>query len=119
LKIESEDKLFEIIENLIFRDGSFMILLDYIECEYLSSDSISRFISLISIENLSSGIWSSICRRLELPVSLLIPNPRLKTPPDLYLRLDESHPFEGVFFSSLGEMWSKSTQCGFDFDFSE
>jgi hypothetical protein len=62
LKIESEDRLFEIIESLIIQDESFFILLDYIKCEYLSSKSISRFISLISIENLSSGIWSSICR---------------------------------------------------------
>jgi hypothetical protein len=105
LKIPSEDWLFEILEGLIFQNESFVILLDYIECEYLSSESISRFVSLISIENLSYAIWSSICHRLQLSVSPEISNPRLKTPPELNVQLDESHPFEGIF----AHLWSK---CG-------
>jgi hypothetical protein len=69
LKIESEDWLFGIIERLIEENSTFSVLLDYIDCEYLSSSSISRFISLISMENISSSIWSSICRRLSHSIS--------------------------------------------------
>jgi hypothetical protein len=42
---------------------------------------------------------------LQLPVSPGISYPRLKTPPSLDLRLDESRPFEGVF----AYLWAK---CG-------
>jgi hypothetical protein len=105
LQIESEDWLFGIIEALIARDSSFFTLLDFVECQYLSYPSISRFISLLSIESLSWQLWSSICRRLSLSVVLTISNPRLTKAQRENLKLDRSRPFEGVFH----DLWK---ECG-------
>jgi hypothetical protein len=75
LRIESEDWLFGIVNSLIAQNSTFMILLDYLELQYLSVSSISRFISHISVESLNSRLLSSIFRRLSLSVSPPILNP--------------------------------------------
>jgi hypothetical protein len=81
-------------------------LLDHIECKYLSVEGISNFISLISNEPMSSLVWSSLCRRLELPVSVP-PDPR--GPRLIDLDLDRDRPFEGVF-AYLGRQCGKNPQ---------
>jgi hypothetical protein len=101
LKIESEDSLLRIITNRISTDDSLIGLLDYIECKYLSDEAMSTFVSLISMEWMTSSVWSSVCRRLQLPVSLSDPNPR-----DCgWFALHPNRPFDGVF----AHLWR---QCG-------
>jgi hypothetical protein len=102
LKIESEDWLLKIIGDRILRDGSMVGLMDCIECKYLSVEAMSTFVSLISRESMSSSVWSSICSRLQLPVSVPNINPRRhRHSPDL----DRDRPFDGIF----AYLWR---QCG-------
>jgi hypothetical protein len=56
-----------------FRDDSqFATLFEYVRFEYLSSESIQSFISLMEegFDFLTFAIWQSVCRRLSLPVSI-------------------------------------------------
>jgi hypothetical protein len=78
LKIESEDWLLKIVGDRISSDGSLIGLLDYIESKYLSVRAMSDFVSLISPELMSSSVWSSICSRLQLPISVRHRNPRMR-----------------------------------------
>jgi hypothetical protein len=88
LQIEKKDWILCIPNNLIAQTSAFFTLLAVVEMQHLSVSSISRFISHISIELLSSRLWSSICRRLLLLVSPSIDNPRLTILTDTDLRLD-------------------------------
>jgi hypothetical protein len=87
------------------QNSAFLALLDYVEPQYLSVSSNSRFISHISIEFLNSRLWSSICRRLLLSVSSPIANPRMKIPTSTDVKLNRTQPFDGVFH----HLWTK---CG-------
>jgi hypothetical protein len=98
LRIESEDSLFDILENLITHDSAFLPLLNCLEIQYLSVSSISRFISHISIESLNWQLWSSICRRLSLSVFAPISNPRFTISPNSDMKLNRARPFDGVFY---------------------
>jgi hypothetical protein len=94
LTINSEDWLLKIIEDRISNDHSLIDLLDYVECKYLSVEGMSSFISLMSNESMSSSVWSSLCRRLEQPVSVANVNPRTLC---RSVRLNPDRPFDGVF----------------------
>jgi hypothetical protein len=102
LIIESEDWLLKIVGDRISGNDSLIGLLDYIECKYLSVEAMSTFVSLISHESMSTSVWSSICSRLQLPVSASNLNPREHAGS---IRLNRSQPFDGVF----AHLWR---QCG-------
>jgi hypothetical protein len=102
LNIESEDWLLNVVVDRISSDRSLIGLLDYIECKYLSVEAMSVVVSLISGESMSSSVWSSLCSRLRLPVSLSNVNPRAREP---FICLDRSRPFDGVF----AHLWRR---CG-------
>jgi hypothetical protein len=94
LKISSEDWLLNVVKDRVSRDGSLIGLLDYIQCEYLSAEAMSQFLSLISIESMSSSLWSSLCRRLRLPISISNADPRFLASA---IPFDRTRPFDGVF----------------------
>jgi hypothetical protein len=102
LKIVSEDWLLKVIEDRIRSDASLIGLLGYIECIYLGAEGMSAFLSLISIESMSSLVWSSLCRRLQLPVSTSDANPRAMR---YAVPLNPDRRFDGVF----AYLWR---QCG-------
>jgi hypothetical protein len=102
LKIESEDWLLKIVGARISGDGSLIGLLDHIECKYLSVEAMSTFLSLVSRESVGSSVWSSICSRLQLPISIPNDNPRVR---GLSIPLNRDRPFDGVF----AYLWR---QCG-------
>jgi hypothetical protein len=102
LNIESEDWLLKIVKDRISNDSSLIGLLDYIESQYLSVEGISSYVSLISRESMSSSVWSSLCSRLQLPVSVPNGNPRIR---GHLISLDRNRPFDGVF----ARLWR---QCG-------
>jgi hypothetical protein len=104
LKIKSEDWLLNLVSDLISRDCKFAVLLDYIESQYLSVESTSRFTELVwSVgQSMSFCVWSSLCRRLILSVSPTIANPRIR---QRSIPLDRSRPFDGVF----SQLWKS---CG-------
>jgi hypothetical protein len=94
LKITSEDWLLDVVSDRITRDSSLIDLLDFIECNYLSWKGISKFLSLVSTEGMSSAVWSSLCRRLQEPSPEHQENPRQGS---RFFPLDRSRPFDGVF----------------------
>jgi hypothetical protein len=67
LCLRDEDSLLEFIGNM---DSESPILLRHIFCQYLSIESVSAFLSLVSPANIDPLIWSSLCCRLVLPVFL-------------------------------------------------
>jgi hypothetical protein len=102
LRIESEDWLLKVVTDLISRDSKFAVLLDSIECQYLSVESISRFANLVWSSGVNFSVWSSLCRRLIHSVSPTAPNPRVRR---WSILLDRSRPFDGFF----SELWKS---CG-------
>lgn len=65
LRIYDEDTLFDLVVKFIRVYPSFKLsLLSCISCEYLSDSSITFYASMISIEDLTLDIWTSIKRRL-------------------------------------------------------
>jgi hypothetical protein len=65
LRLKDEDSLLEFIGQ-IGRNGP--ILLRYVHSEYLQSESMTVFLDSLSPSDLDPVIWSSLCRRLLLPV---------------------------------------------------
>jgi hypothetical protein len=94
----------KVLKTLIAQDSSYELLIDTIECQYLSADSISQFLELVwsSGQAMNFSIWSSLCRRLVLSVTPLARNPRV---PNLCIFYDSSRPFDGI----LSHLWN---QCG-------
>jgi hypothetical protein len=75
LRVLSEDKLYEFVKNLIERDASYSVLLEFVRFEYLSLESIRGFATLISssFSVLTRSIWESLVPRLILSVSRSTP----------------------------------------------
>jgi hypothetical protein len=67
LRLTDEDSLLAFVCNHFCDPRP---LLGYVQSEYLSVSGISRFLEHISVDNLDSHIWSSLCRRLILPVAI-------------------------------------------------
>jgi hypothetical protein len=63
LMISSEDDLFSYINSHICSDPEYSDLLQFIRIEYLSAESISYFISVLS-DSIDRRFWESISRRL-------------------------------------------------------
>ena len=71
LQIEDEDSLYDFIRSRSEKDLRFTALFEFIYFDYLSISGIENFASFVSenfLENISSGIWRQICRRLILDV---------------------------------------------------
>jgi hypothetical protein len=66
LRLRDEDSLLEFICSL---ECDQPILLRYLYSDFLSCESISVLVNHLSPDTLDSLIWSSLCRRLLLPVS--------------------------------------------------
>ncbi|OHT06397.1 hypothetical protein TRFO_05596 [Tritrichomonas foetus] len=71
LKLYDEDSLFNFILTIVETNDQYSIcefirLLENIQFEYLSHESIEKFISIFELEYLNEKIWLSICQRLLL-----------------------------------------------------
>jgi hypothetical protein len=66
LKLKSEDSLYKMISSLISTDSCYSVLLECVEYEYLSRDSIESFINIIceSFEFLTLEVWHHLRSRL-------------------------------------------------------
>jgi hypothetical protein len=68
LRLESEDSLLDFICSFDLAEE--IVLLRYLRSEYLSIDGMSVLLDRLPDSDLDCLIWSSLCRRLRLPVSL-------------------------------------------------
>jgi Ras-related protein Rab-4B len=73
LLLTDESSLYEMIRTLFYRskDASYFTLLEFVQFEFLPTESIRSAIEMISesFNFLTIGIWESICQRLLLSVS--------------------------------------------------
>jgi hypothetical protein len=65
LCLVDEDSFLDFILSL---GEEYSTLLGYVECRFLSVSGIEKFLSSVSGENVGSGIWNSICRRLQCEI---------------------------------------------------
>jgi hypothetical protein len=79
LQLSSEDSLYDFISSQLSIDRHYFELFEFVRFEFLSTDCISRFISMSfdHFEILNANVWKAICARLILPVSQVSQNPRL------------------------------------------
>jgi hypothetical protein len=77
LKIESEDQLYSLIAARFDRHPDFFKLLEYVRFEFLSVDTISRFVQTSHqyIPLIGESLWARIGQRLVLPVEANHPQP--------------------------------------------
>jgi hypothetical protein len=70
LRLKDEDSFLKFVLSL--EEEKCSILCGYVECQYLSGESMARLLSKISPEDLNPHLWGSICRRLQcnLPNSI-------------------------------------------------
>lgn len=111
LRVKNEDSLFLFLSmyvNEYGQDSKF--LFEYVRAEYLSSESIVTFVSLLSADDMNANLWASIQNRLILDVS---PAPEEKRFVDVQmeqhhlrqseaatkkdLAFDPSRPLDGLF----------------------
>lgn len=64
LKIDDEDSLLNLIIELYTEDDKYSKLFEYVKFCNVSEETMSNFIERFDIDDLSSGIWQSICKRL-------------------------------------------------------
>jgi hypothetical protein len=71
LKLANEDQLFDFISSRVSESSEFFGLFEFVRFEYLSSESIDRFVTLSEdfYEFLNVSIWLQVCVRLCHPVS--------------------------------------------------
>ncbi|OHS99948.1 hypothetical protein TRFO_33513 [Tritrichomonas foetus] len=72
LKLYNEDFLFDFIFSLFEKsidNSKCLKLFENVKFEYLSANSIEKFISIFDFEDITKPIWSSICQRLLLTPS--------------------------------------------------
>jgi hypothetical protein len=79
LKVVSEDSLYDFIVSKTEDDQSFLLLLEFVRFEYLSTSKFRAFIELMltSFDYFNSSLWLSLRSRLSLPVSPETSNDRL------------------------------------------
>ena len=99
LKIEDEDFLFNLIFEIIQNKGEkYIPLLGTIMFQYLSQDSLIKFINNISLNNITTLIWNSICQRL-LNFNILKEkneNQR-KILGEKFFNFEKNQPLNGIF----------------------
>ena len=97
LKIEDEDSLYDFVRSRSENDLSFTSLFEFICFEYLSVDRIENFAFFVMdhlLENISSGIWRQIYRRLILETHSKVKNPHNCRRKEF--RPDESNKLNGI-----------------------
>jgi hypothetical protein len=82
LVLQDEDSLFEVIHRLASVDLSYFGLLEFVRFEFVSDDCMRRAIEFISgsFDSFTFRIWSSLQRRLTLPVKPPSPPTRFSLP---------------------------------------
>jgi hypothetical protein len=102
LRLSSEDSL---LDFLIWLGGESLNLLGCLRSEYLSVRGIDQLLTILSPEELGTELWTSLCRRLRLPLDSSVTDNigcRFRFP---QFPLYPSRPFEGIL-SHL------TTECG-------
>ena len=64
LRLESEDELIDLINELYQKDREFFELYSYVYFKNVSSSKMKEFINIFSIEDMSEEIWQTISSRL-------------------------------------------------------
>jgi hypothetical protein len=90
LRIESEDWLLTLLLEL---GSEFYDFLGLVRAEYLSERAIRQLLASISLEEVSEQLWTSLARRLCLPVKVPDVLPSRHGVPFLF---DSSKPFKGI-----------------------
>ena len=97
LTIRDEDSLYDFVISRSEHDARFVSLFEFIYFEYLSVDRMKHFTSFVSenlLQNIHSGIWARICRRLIIETKLK-GNPRVCTAPEIEV-VYEGKPLNGI-----------------------
>lgn len=63
IRLNSEDQLFEFIQNLCNYNPEFYWLHEHVYFKHLSEDSIRNFFNAFKFEYMTSGIWGSLSKR--------------------------------------------------------
>jgi hypothetical protein len=79
LVVRDEDSVFDVIYRRASSDNSYFRLLEFVRFEFVSVDCMDRALEFISgsFESFTFGIWSSLGRRLRLPITAASPGSRL------------------------------------------
>jgi len=96
LVLLSEDSLFKMI---ISSGDEFECLLGQVDCQYLSDSAICEFLEVISIETLTSELWSSICHRLRHRIDISCDSHRFAKHENTLSYLYSGEPFDGILNS--------------------
>jgi hypothetical protein len=79
ISLDSEDALYQFIRERLQTDSIYFSLFPFVHFEYLSSDSISDFLTLLlqdRLERFDLPVWQSLSNRFILPISDPIPADR-------------------------------------------
>jgi hypothetical protein len=90
LQIESEDSLLDFVLGL---GSDWLSLLGWVRSENLSVSGVDRLLNAICLTDVDSELWSSLCRRLRLPV---YPGSLSECRFRRQFRFDPSEPFGGI-----------------------
>ncbi|OHT17275.1 F5/8 type C domain containing protein [Tritrichomonas foetus] len=70
LKVQTEDDLFNFINQLVKHNGkSYRILYQYVLFEYLDEQSVAQFVEETNPSDINTAVWAAIGRRLRMKVN--------------------------------------------------
>jgi hypothetical protein len=103
LRITNEDSLYDFIFWRIEQDSDSVFLLEYVQFEFLSLATITRFCadSHEFLDRFTPTIWDRICTRLAHEIFPKSENPRLPRPANVVLPPDPSSVLDGGIVSYL------------------
>ena len=93
MKLDDEDQLFEIINELYSKDAQYSILYGTINFLNASEETISEFIKIFDENDLTHEIWQKICHRLNQKVTICEDENRYKLKEFTF---SEDKPFLGI-----------------------
>ncbi|OHT08080.1 hypothetical protein TRFO_23523 [Tritrichomonas foetus] len=95
LRTQSEDSLFDFVNELATQNSHYFGLFENIEFCYLSNSKIRVFLDNSNVENMNSGVWKAISKRLLLTKENLLQRTYYKK--SISIKFNENEPLNGVF----------------------
>ena len=98
LRIIDEDSLYDFVRSRSDKDLRFASLFEFVCFDYVSVDGIQNFASFVNenlLENLNSGIWRQICRRLVIETKSKRSNLHASLP-EIQFVYDASQRLDGI-----------------------
>lgn len=96
LRLESEDQLIQIINELYSNNSKYSILYETVKFENVSTECIKEFIGIYDPDEMTRGTWINLARRLQLEVEIVNEKSDRYEVKGIEFKPNSNSPFAGI-----------------------